>query len=207
MKITEILTLIFAAASVCLVAAGLAFMEWNKENDQYYIDNPYKIYGFIFGILMIAFYVIILTKKSKFAFIPLLCFVPAGIYFVRRVYDVFEGVGMTLNQSVIDVVLPTENYNVITLLLFVAFITCIIVSIVKENKFTKLFVVGYLALLILSTIKFLPEITITAEFNPVTFLSYGMVAGYAAFMLFFIPCFSKKSEEIPNEEPVVEDKE
>lgn len=212
MKITKILAIIFAAVSVCLAAAGLAFMEWSSEGENYAVHNPLKVYGFLFGILMIVFYVIALTKKSKLAIIPLIGFVPAGIYFVKKIYEVFDVAGMTFNQSIIDVVSPTENFNVITLLLFVAFITCAIISIVKDNKFTKLFVVGYFALLILSTIKFLPEITMFSELKPITFLSYGMVAGYAAFMLFFIPCFSQAKEdkdqptaEETTEQPVVEE--
>ena len=192
MKITKILAIIFAAVSVCLAGAGLAFMDWDEMGLNYDYHNQFKLYAFLFGILMIAFFVIAVVKKSKLVVIPLVGFVPTGIYFVKKLYD-----GMAFNQSIIDVISPTENFSVLTLLLFIAFIVCVIVSIVKENKFTKFYVVGYFALLILGTIKFLPDITMNKELMPITFLAYSMVAGYAAFMVFFIPnfCQAKETEE------------
>ncbi len=198
MKITKILAIIFAIASIGLAAAGLAFMDWDEIGVNYDYHNQFKLYAFLFGILMIAFFVIAVVKKSKLVVLPLVGFVPTGIYFVKKLYD-----GMAFNQSIIDVISPTENFSVLTLLLFIAFIACVIVSIVKENKFTKLYVVGYFALLILGTIKFLPDITMNKELMPITFLAYSMVAGYAAFMVFFIPCFCQAKEA--EEKPAVEE--
>ena len=198
MKITKILAIIFAVAAIGLAAAGLAFMDWDEMGLNYDYHNQFKLYAFLFGILMIAFFVIAVVKKSKLVVITLVGFVPTGIYFVKKLYD-----GMAFNQSIIDVISPTENFSVLTLLLFIAFIVCVIVSIVKENKFTKFYVVGYFALLILGTIKFLPDITMNKELMPITFLAYSMVAGYAAFMVFFIPCFCQAKET--EEKPAVEE--
>lgn len=199
MKITKILAIIFAIASIGLAAAGLAFMDWDEMGLNYDFHNQFKVYAFLFGILMIVFFIIAIAKKSKFVIIPLLGFVPTGIYFGKKLYE-----NIAVNRSILDVVSPIDNTSVLTLLLFAGFIACVIVSIIKENKFTQLFVVGYLALLILTNIKFLTEITMVKDLMPITFVTYSMVAGFAAFMLFFVPCFCKCNEEKPAEEPVVE---
>ena len=192
MKLSKVFAIIFGIASLACAGASLAFMDW-KESINFDEHNQYKLFAFLFIALMLVFVIIAIAKKNKLALIPLLGFVPTGIYFVKKLYENHE-----FNQSIIDVVSPTENTTVLTLLLFCGFIGCAIVSALKDNKYTKMYVVGYFTLLILSTIKFLPEITMNKELLPYTFLSYSMVVGYAAFLLFFFPGGEAKAQ--PKEE-------
>lgn len=200
MKITKTLAIILSIVSFGLAVAGLAFMDWKEMDMNYEFHNQFKLYAILFAVFMLVFFIIAVTKKNKLVLLPLLGFVPTGIYFVKKLSD-----GFVLNQSVLDIISPAENNSVLTLLLFVGFIVCVIVSIIKENKFTKLYVVGYFALLILSTIKFLSEITMNKDLMPITFVTYSMVFGYATLMLFFFPSLVKENEEIKDEAPIQEE--
>ena len=56
-------------------------------------------------------------------------------------------------------------------------------------------------MLILTTLKFLPDITMNKDLMPITFLAYSMVFGYAAFMIAFIPtCQAKENEACEKQE-------
>ena len=190
MKITKKLAIILAIVSFGFAVASLAFMDWKEMDMNYEFHNQYKLYSFLFAALMIVFFIIAVTKKNKGVILPLLGFVPTGIYFVKKLYD-----AIVVNESVIDIISPADSNSVLTLLLFIAFITCAILSVIKENKFTKFYVVGYFALLILTTLKFLPEITMNKDLMPITFVAYSMVFGYAALMVFYIPTCCKACEE------------
>lgn len=196
MKATKALTVILAIVSFVFAVASLAFMDWDKMGMNYEFHNQFKLFAALFAVLMVVVFAIILGKKNKFVILPLVGFVPTAFYFVKKLYD-----GMQFNQTVIDVVSPTENTSVLTLLLFAGFIACAVISAIKENKYTKFYTVGYLAFLILTTLKFLPDITMNKDLMPITFLAYSMVFGYAAFMIAFIPtCQAKENEACEKQE-------
>ena len=182
MKISKIFAIILGIVSLGLAFGSLAFMDWDKTAANYDLHNQFKLYSILLGAFMLVFVIIAIAKKNKGVIVPLLAFVPTGIYFVKKLYEINH-----FNQSIIDVISPADSTTVLTLLLFIGFIACVIASVIKNNKYTKFYVIGYFALLILSSFKFLPDITMNKDLLPITMIAYSMVVGYGALLLFFIP--------------------
>lgn len=194
MKTNKIVTIVLALVSVACAIAALIFMDWKSTATHYAEHNTIKLYPVIMSAFMVLLLALTIKKKDKLVFLPLLGFMATSFYFVEKLYD-----GNNFNETVLDVLNPSENLSVLTMLLFFGFIAAVFISIIKDNKYSKIFVIAYLALLVASTIKFLPEITINKDLLPYTLTAYSMVLGYISLMVFFIPV-DEKNNEVKNEE-------
>lgn len=186
MKKTNILSIIFAL--VALVLAGLGTygtMHYaNNANADGEMYKQFIAFGYVFVGLMLITLILAIAKKNKAALFVMVAFTATSIYFVKKLSGGFE-----VDRAIFDVVSPADNTNVLTLLLFVGFVVCAILYLFKGTKYTNYFVIGYILLLVLTTIKFFPVI-----FNDWLFpsLVLGMISGYLSFTGFFL---GNKKEE------------
>ena len=190
MKISKIISLIFSILAVAL--AFFSFIELSKieGNSDFTLVKECKLYASLFlGFAIIAIIVTII-KKEKQIVVPLLGFVTTGIYFVRNIFG-----DITFHQTVLEIITPTENTSVLTILLFMAFLAFIILSVEKKYNWSKWYVVGYFILLLLSTLKFLPYIAFDDTKWAYSLVSYSMISGYLAFIAFMFPTYEKKKVE------------
>ncbi len=190
MKISKIISLIFSILAVIL--AFFSFIELSKVegNPDYTLVNECKLYASSFLGFAIVAIIITIIKKEKQIVVPLLGFVTTGIYFVRNIFG-----EIPFHQTVLEIITPTENTSVLTILLFMAFLAFIIVSVVKNYNWSRWYVVGYFILLLLSTLKFLPYIAFDDTQLAYSLVSYSMISGYLAFLAFFFPTYEKKKVE------------
>ena len=190
MKISKILSLIFSILAVVL--AFFSFIELSKLEGN--IDHPLvkecKLYTSLFLAFAIIAIIVTIVKKEKQIVVPLLGFVTTGIYFVRNIFGDIE-----FHQTVLEIITPTENTSVLTILLFMAFLAFIFVSVEKNYNWSRWYVVGYFILLLLSTLKFLPYIAFDDTKWAYSLVSYSMITGYLAFLAFFFPTYEKKKVE------------
>ena len=193
MKKIKVLSLIFGIISFVLAIYSFTALNADSNDPNYQIQNEFKLYAILFTVFMLAAVIITIAKKEKAIVVPLLGFVTAGIYFVKKLETGIQG-----NNSILDLISPTENNSVLTFLLFITFIAFVFVSVIKNTNWSKYYVIGYFALLILSTFKFLPDITLNDDMKAYTIISYSMIAGYISLLSFFIPYKEKVKKE--NEE-------
>ena len=200
MKITKFLSLIFSILAIAF--AGFSYFGFNRKAGdlEYALQNECKLYAGLFLALAVVAIIVTLIKRDKAIVVPLLGFVTTGIYFVRNVFGDIE-----FHQTVLEIITPTENTSVLTILLFVTFVAFAFVSVVVKADWAKWYVIGYFVLLLLSTLKFLPSIAFDDHKVPYALLSYSMISGYVAFIAYLFPVPNKEKE--PATEPVEAKKE
>lgn len=190
MKTNKKVSICLAIFAIACAGAALAFMDWSKSDSNYLEHNTIKLYPILMATFMCILIGLTIKKKYKLVFLPLLGFIATGFYYVLKLYD-----GFNFNQAIFDIVSPSENFSVLTVLLFIGFIVSVFLSAIKDNKIAKYFVIGYLALIVASTIKFIPEIAINKDLFPYSFTVYSMVIGYLSLLVFFIPSKDEENTE------------
>lgn len=189
-KNKNLVTILFVIISIALAVYSIIFMHQNKSLDPETNDfKNYYIYPALLAAFMLVLLVEVLVKKEKVALVALFGFVATALYFIKKLYDVIQ-----FNSAIFDTISPTENSDVITLLLFIGFIVCAIVSVVKNNKYTKFYVVGYFVLLIVSLFKILPDTVIDKGAREFGLVTLSIIAGYTALLVSFIPTIENKNE-------------
>lgn len=189
-KNKNLVTILFVIISIALAVYSIIFMHQNKSLDPETNDfKNYYIYPALLAAFMLVLLVEVLVKKEKVALVALFGFVATALYFIKKLYDVIQ-----FNSAIFDTISPTENNDVITLLLFIGFIVCAIVSVVKNNKYTKFYVVGYFVLLIVSLFKILPDTVIDKGAREFGLVTLSIIAGYTALLVSFIPTIENKNE-------------
>ena len=189
-KNKNLVTILFVIISIALAVYSIIFMHQNKSLDPETNDfKNYFIYPALLAAFMLVLLVEVLVKKEKVALVALFGFVATALYFIKKLYDVIQ-----FNSAIFDTISPTENNDVITLLLFIGFIVCAIVSVVKNNKYTKFYVVGYFVLLIVSLFKILPDTVIDKGAREFGLVTLSIIAGYTALLVSFIPTIENKNE-------------
>ena len=189
MKKVKVLSLILGIIALALAAFSFFAMKRDESDPNFQTLNQFKLFAILFAVFMLVAVIINIMKKEKAIVLPLLGFVASGIYFVKKLYE-----GNQFNEAIFDTISPTENNSVLTLLLFITFIAFVFVSVIKNTNWSKYYVIGYFALLILSTFKFLPTITFNKDMVPYTICAYAMVSGYLSFLCFFLPAKETKEE-------------
>lgn len=182
------LSILFTIISVVLALISLSGVAWDKELVDHAVHMQFILYPILFALFMVILFIVLLAKKEKAVILPLLGFLTTGLIFIKKVVTF-----VATNSSILDIVSPTDNTSVLTVLLFIGFIVCVFASLYKGCKYTNLYVAGYFTLLILTTINFLPEIIATEELTLYTFITFSMIAGYLSFVIFFLG--GKKQEE------------
>ena len=189
-KNKNLVTILFVIISIALAVYSIIFMHQNKSLDPETNDfKNYFIYPALLAAFMLVLFVEVLVKKEKVALVALFGFVATALYFIKKLYDVIQ-----FNSAIFDTISPTENSDVITLLLFIGFIVCAIVSVGKNNKYTKFYVVGYFVLLIVSLFKILPDTVIDKGAREFGLVTLSIIAGYTALLVSFIPTIENKND-------------
>ena len=190
MKKIKILSSIFIILSILLAAYAIPQLNLAETSPTYNVNKQYLLYSLLFILFSLILFILLIIKKDKLIAFPLLGFIATGLYYVRKIYETGN-----YNNTILDVISPNETFTVLTFLLFVGFIVCLFVGTYKNNKYTKMYVAAYFALLVFTTFKFLPEIAMDKDMQPFATLTYSMISGYIAAIILFIPVEKKQNME------------
>lgn len=207
MKKTSIATIITASVSLILLVVSTFFIVWDR-NDAEATSSLLitAILSLAVAMITTILFAIFFGKKHKILnIIPvILLFVIAIIYTQQITLLVGQ------NFSIIDFLSPTNNNpTVLAFILFVAFITAIVLIEWKGYKFASVYAIAYAALLLAATFINTAQILFLPKNMLYILSSFGLLFALAAMIINFTAPFVTNNDIVieKKEKPVEEKKE